>query len=154
MEYKKILMIVALMFTINILSAQDYLIYSVSPQVSSILKGKKTTLKKGDKIDDRTLVEIPVGSSIQIINLNEKVVYSLQGEKRGLIKILVKQANAPLSATGKFLTFIQQESMGSSSHGIHEQVAGATFREDSLLIAQDSIDVSPTFNVTDSVEFK
>ncbi|MCC8120037.1 MAG: hypothetical protein LIP09_15020 [Bacteroidales bacterium] len=119
--------------------AQDFLIYSVTGEVITMNNGKKQEAAKGQELTTRTVVDIPNGGSLQIIDLAQQKVYTLSGAKKATVSVFLKNASAPESATGKFLSFMQQQSKGVKAKGSHEQAAGTSFREDSLLIETDSL---------------
>ena len=84
-----------------------YIVYSVSVNVMQFKGGTKALVKKGQVIDDKTILDIPAGGSVQIIDKKNKIVLELTGKVKNKLSILVKNVEKRTSLTGKFLTFLK-----------------------------------------------
>lgn len=132
------------------LQAQEtlkYVVFSVSANVVQFKDGTKLPVKKGQIIEDKTIVDIPAGESIQIIDRKNKLVMEIKGKSKNRLSVLAKNVEKPASLTGKFLAFLKDGITDNvNNKSMHEQKAGTIFRDDDdLLIDNDSIE-------TDSVE--
>jgi len=119
-----------------------YIVYRVSVNVMQFKGGTKALVKKGQVIDDKTILDIPAGGSVQIIDKKNKIVLELTGKVKNKLSILVKNVEKRTSLTGKFLTFLKEGIIEKSSDSsMHEQKAGTIFRDDDMLIENDTVEM-------------
>ena len=123
----------------------QYVVYSSSNNVVKFLNGNKTAVKKGQIIDDNTIVDIPAGESIRLIDRMNKLVFEISGKAKNRLSVLAKNVKKTESLTGKFLTFLKNGVLAKASDSsMHEQKAGTIFRDDDILLEEDSVETDST----------
>ena len=70
-----------------------YIVYSVSVNVMQFKGGTKALVKKGQVIDDKTILDIPAGGSVQIIDKKNKIVLESSPDFSDNAKAIYDYAN-------------------------------------------------------------
>ena len=117
-----------------------YVVFSVTSNVSQYENGKKFPVEKGQIIEEKSILDIPAGGKIQVIDRANKLVLEITGKAKNRLAVLVKTVNSPIGLTGKYLTFLKNGILNRNSDtSMHEQKAGTIYRDDDLLLDVDSI---------------
>ena len=150
---KHLLLTILFAMAATCLQAQSYIVYTVTGNVTRLVKKEKSTILVRTKLTPEDVLTIPEKSSIRLFDHKGHKLVTLNGKCHGTIKALIKeQVGAEKTVTPQYFSYIIKNLKGKLvTNTVETDNATTIFRDDtdSLFIKPatiqqpaDSIDMS------------
>jgi len=125
---KKIHFLLVFVFLCSLtLSAAGYTVFKVKGDVTRVVDGKEITLKPHEKVTLRTVLNIPQGAQVSILNNDTKLLFrSLESGQKSVMSI-IREARAQSDA-------IVSNAYGMIRRSLSEGMAGGTHKPQGLIV--------------------
>jgi hypothetical protein len=120
------------------LTAQTYIVYIATGNVTVMTNGQCQPLKKGQELNEQSVVSILQGGQVVLLNKTERKLYTIKSQGKGKLSSLLRmQENKSQDITEAYVSYISEKikSDNETNQKNYMQSAGTSYRDgDSTLI--------------------
>lgn len=136
---RKTIIFIAFLSTMMVARAQNFVVSHVVGRVTNIVQGKSHQLGLNARLSEQSVVNIPYGGRLEVIDERGSRQIILRQAGHGTIKSLAESQNNSISKlTGKYLTYVKHQltRKGLASRQRYSDMATVTRRRDSIAAAK------------------
>ena len=120
------------------LTAQTYIVYIATGDVTVMTNGQSQPLQKGQELNEQSVVSILQGGQVVLLNKAERKLYTIKSEGKGKLSTLLSvQGNKSQDLTEAYVSYISEKikSDRETNQKNYMQSAGSSYRDaDSTLL--------------------